>query len=103
MSTTLVVHCKRDRYDVYVGRPSKWGNPFAIGRDGTRADVIAKYEAWLLGQGQLLADLHELRGKVLGCWCAPQACHAEVLARLASAYEGPVVYESDKVRVVDLT
>jgi hypothetical protein len=68
---------------VYVGRPSKWGNPFVIGRDGTRDQVIAQYRAWITCQPALLADLHELRGKDLVCWCAPQRCHAEVLAELA--------------------
>ena len=79
-----VVHCKRERYDVYIGRPSKWGNPFVIGRDGTRAEVIAKYEAWIKTQPRLMASLHELRGKTLGCWCKPHACHGDVLARLAN-------------------
>jgi hypothetical protein len=78
-----VVHCKRERYDVYIGRPSKWGNPFVIGKDGTRTQVIAKYEAWLRRQPALMAALPELRGKVLGCWCHPHPCHGEVLARLA--------------------
>ena len=79
-----VVHCKRAKYDVYVGRPSKWGNPFTIGRDGTRAQVIAKYRAWILTQPALVeAARRELRGKVLACWCAPLACHAEVLAEIA--------------------
>ena len=80
----LVVHCKRARYDVYIGRPSKWGNPFAIGRDATRGQVIARYERWLRSQPELVAALHELAGKTLGCWCAPRACHGEVLARLAA-------------------
>ncbi len=40
-----VVHCKRKTYDVYIGRPGKWGNPFEIGKDGNRAEVIEKYEA----------------------------------------------------------
>jgi hypothetical protein len=79
-----VVHCKRAKYDVYVGRPSKWGNPFSIGRDGTRAQVIDKYRAWILTQPALVeAARHELHGKVLACWCAPLACHAEVLAEIA--------------------
>jgi len=82
-----VVHCKRKPFDVYIGRPSKWGNPFVIGKDGTRDEVIKKYEAWLRTQPALLAALPELRGKVLGCWCAPQACHGDVLARLAEAQE----------------
>jgi hypothetical protein len=85
MAHRLVVHCKRSRYDVYVGRPSKWGNPFHVGRDGTRAQVIERYERWLLDQPELVAALHELRGKTLGCWCAPQPCHADVLARYANA------------------
>jgi hypothetical protein len=82
-----VVHFKREPFDVYIGRPSKWGNPFAIGKDGTRADVIRKYEGWLRTQPALLATLPELRGKVLGCWCAPQACHGDVLVRLAEIHE----------------
>ena len=84
MADSNVVHCKRARYDVYIGRPSKWGNPFAIGRDGTREQVIARYERWLLTQPELVASLHELEGKTLGCWCAPRACHGDVLARLAA-------------------
>ena len=84
MKQTTVVHCKRSPYDVYIGRPSKWGNPFAIGRDGDRATVIRKYQQWLSQQPNLLAALKtELQGKVLGCWCAPQACHGHVLAELA--------------------
>jgi hypothetical protein len=78
-----VVHCKRKPFDVYIGRPSKWGNPFVIGKDGTRDEVIEKYEAWLRTQPDLLAALPELRGKVLGCWCAPHACHGDVLVRMA--------------------
>jgi hypothetical protein len=85
---TRVVHCKRERYNVYIGRPSKWGNPFAIGRDGSRAQVIAKYRAWVLARPELVAALPELRGKTLGCWCAPQACHGDVLAELAQSAPG---------------
>ena len=69
---------------VVVSRPSKWGNPFKIGRDGTREQVIAKYEEWLMKQPRLLAALPELRGKTLVCWCAPLPCHADVLDRLAN-------------------
>ena len=69
---------------VYVGRPTKWGNPFVIGRDGTREAVIAKYRAWILRQPALMAALPELRGKDLVCWCAPERCHAEVLIELAN-------------------
>lgn len=79
---TRVVHCRKSRYDVYIGRPSKWGNPFTIGKDGTRKEVIAKYRKWILSQPDLLRDLIELKGKVLGCWCSPLACHGDVLVDL---------------------
>jgi hypothetical protein len=78
----LVVH-KRQPHDVYVGRPSKWGNPFVIGRDGTREQVIRKYECWLSTDLKKQAKA-ELKGKVLACWCAPLACHGDVLARIAN-------------------
>jgi hypothetical protein len=80
---TRVVHCKREAHDVYIGRPGKWGNPFVIGRDGTREQVIAKYRQWLVSQAALVAALPELKGKTLGCWCAPNACHGDVLAEMA--------------------
>lgn len=72
---------------VYVGRPTKWGNPFVVGKDGTREEVIAKYRAWLRNHPDLtlLLIVKELRGKDLACWCAPEACHADVLLKLANA------------------
>lgn len=80
--TDWVVHCHTARYDVYIGRPGPWGNPFTIGRDGSREDVIRRYRDWILGQPELLVRLEELRGKVLGCWCRPRACHGDVLVEL---------------------
>lgn len=81
----LVVHCKKSTYDVYVGRPSKWGNPFEIGKDGTREEVIGKYKEWLFDNDELLSCIQqELKGKTLGCWCAPSACHADILLELAN-------------------
>jgi hypothetical protein len=70
---------------VYVGRPTKWGNPFEIGRDGDRAAVIAKHRAWLCDQPHLMAALPELRGRDLVCWCAPAACHGDTLMEFANA------------------
>jgi hypothetical protein len=70
---------------VYIGRPSKWGNPFVIGRDGSRADVIAKHRGWILAQSALMNALDELRGRDLVCWCAPLACHGDVLIDLANS------------------
>lgn len=65
---------------VYIGRPSKWGNPFVIGKDGTREQVIAKYREYLLANLELVAAAQtELRGKDLVCFCAPKMCHGDVL------------------------
>lgn len=85
-----VVHCKRESYDVYIGRPSKWGNPFSHIPERaecyvpTREHAVECYRRWILTQPDLLKDLHELRGKTLGCWCAPKPCHGDVLAELSS-------------------
>lgn len=86
MSQTEVVNCKGcvenvDDY-VYIGRPSKWGNPFQIGKDGSRVEVIKKYREWLKTQPELLDCLGELKGKKLGCWCAPNKCHGDILKEL---------------------
>ena len=85
-----VVHCKREPYDVYIGRPSKWGNPFTHSINGSlaqhrvssRDEAVSSYENWIRTQSELLDALPELVGKVLGCWCKPQACHGDVLVRL---------------------
>lgn len=82
-----VAAAKADGTFVRVDRRTRWGNPFHIGRDGSRYDVIRRYAAYLMTQPDLLADLSTLRGKTLACWCAPDACHAEVLR--AKAEEGP--------------
>lgn len=81
---------------VYVGRPSKFGNPFAIGRDGSRDEVVAKYRAWLMASPDLLkAAQRELSGKDLVCWCAPAACHADVLLEVANAEEAQKKYKCE--------
>jgi len=69
---------------VYIGRTTKWGNPFIIGRDGNRATVIAKYRNWIMRDQELLEQLGELKGKDLICHCAPQPCHGDILLRLAN-------------------
>lgn len=88
----LVVRCREDEYDVYIGRPSKWGNPFshlpdtlAQFRVKTRDEAIIAYAKWLMTQPKLIADAKaELRGKVLGCFCWPKSCHGDVLVRIAN-------------------
>lgn len=88
--TIRVVHCKKEPYDIYIGRAngslpqSKWANPFVVGKDCARGECINMFEEWIMTQPHLLADLHELEGKTLGCWCKPDKnCHGDVLARLA--------------------
>lgn len=66
---------------VYVGRGSPWGNPFVIGKDGDRAEVIRKFECFALPQ----MDLSALKGKDLVCYCAPAACHADLLLAKANS------------------
>ena len=85
-SMTKVVHCNVDSYDVYIGRPSMWGNPFPETDGQSRADVIAKYRDWLLNDidaQHVRYALPTLEGKTLGCWCKPKACHGDVLAKYA--------------------
>ena len=83
MKPTTVVNIRDGQpYDVFIGRPSKWGNPFKINRDGTREEVIEKYRRYILRQPALLHDLPELRGKRLGCYCKPLPCHGDVLVGL---------------------
>ena len=81
---TRVVNCKKEPYDVYIGRPSKWGNPFKIGRNGSRQEVILKYKEMIIANTELIKQIYlQLRGKTLGCWCKPYACHGDILAELA--------------------
>lgn len=74
-----IVHCKKEPFDVYIGRGSKWGNPFILGQHGTREEVISKYEAYIMNRPDLIQALPELINKTLGCWCAPKACHGDIL------------------------
>lgn len=83
----MIVHCKKAKYDVYIGRPSKWGNPFEVGVNGTREEVISAYEDCVRDQPDLMACLPELKGKILGCWCAPKPCHGDVLLKLLKEQE----------------
>lgn len=70
----------------YIGRPDILGNPFVIGRDGTRAQVIAKYAEWAPRQPNIMAELPKLAGKDLVCWCAPLPCHGDVLLKMAERF-----------------
>lgn len=74
---------------VYIGRGTMWGNPFKIGVDGTREEVIASYEALILSSSYHQNNIHQLRGKHLSCHCAPKACHGDVLLKWANKTDAP--------------
>lgn len=85
---TKVLNKYRDvipKGSVYVGRPTIWGNPYSIGKDGTREEVIAKHKASLLLDPVKLGLIKEkLAGKNLVCFCAPLPCHADILLEIAN-------------------
>lgn len=98
----IVVHCKKESYDTYVGRGSRWGNPYshkpntkALYIVPTLAEAVERFHDYLLGSPDLYQEVGELRGQVLGCWCAPPGgldaalppdavCHAQILAYYAN-------------------
>lgn len=79
-----VVNVRSTKPDVYIGRGSQWGNPFQINSQQDRTKVIERYREHLwaaIQHGDITLDeLRALDGKTLGCYCAPKACHGEVLA-----------------------
>jgi len=101
---TRVVHVKKEKYDVYIGRSGAvlepgmitqkvtygyFGNPFRIGRDGTREEVIAKYKVWfyerLKTDPEFKTRIEALKGKTLGCFCVPEKCHGNVIIEYLEA------------------
>lgn len=97
---TTVVNRRFQPFEVNIGRPSKWGNPYSHLDKGTlakykvstRQEAIEAYRKYITeGEGKhLLNDLHELKGKILGCWCKPAACHGDVLVQLIKEKFGDV-------------
>ena len=76
---------------VPIGRGTLWGNPYKIGRDGTREEVIEKYRVYivkrLLIEEGLVDELLKLDGEKLGCYCKPELCHGDVLVGLIEEYK----------------
>jgi ribA/ribD-fused uncharacterized protein len=93
MSVVNMYDLSKDQSNlVHIGRPSKWGNPFKMKIDrykgelkGERERVVLMYRLWINSQPQLLRALPELKGKNLGCYCAPKACHGDVLFEMANS------------------
>ena len=90
---TRVVNRRKEPFDVYIGRPSPYGNPFSDKPDtlakfrvASREEAIARFREWFLGQPDLIARARqELKDKILGCWCKPAACHGDVIAEIIDA------------------
>jgi hypothetical protein len=90
MSTTRVVNLRRDAFDQYIGRErgslgGYFGNPFQIGKDGTREEVIDKFTVYFYRRldvdPEFKKRVEELKGKRLGCFCFPKACHGDVIVQ----------------------
>lgn len=84
-------HKDKDPAAVYCGRPSPLGNPFVMGKHGTREECVSQYATWL---DERLADKSSPQRKLmvalfkrhkageeirLACWCAPLACHCDII------------------------
>lgn len=83
---TTVINVRDGNADVYIGRGSKWGNPFKMESEADRDDVCIKYEAYFWSKG-LFRDISELVDKTLGCYCKPKRCHGDFLAEVANFYQ----------------
>lgn len=74
-----------------IDRTTEFGNPFILGRDGSREAVLAKFRAYALERLRTdpawAASVEALRGLRLGCWCKPKACHGDVYVEIL---EGPL-------------
>jgi len=73
---------------VYIGRGSPYGNPFLLGKDGDRSEVIDRYREYLYSNKELLDKIiNELKGKDLVCFCKPKKCHGDILIEIANYEE----------------
>lgn len=81
-----------DSYDIYIGRGTLWGNPYQMGKEGTRDEVIAKFaydfeKRFLKLPEKFDENIEKLRGKTLGCHCKPAACHGDVIANYLNSQD----------------
>lgn len=78
MITKVINISSGEPYDVYIGRGSRWGNPFVIGVHGSREECIEQFKQLLINDENLIKDIDKLEGKVLGCHCKPKLCHGDI-------------------------
>jgi len=99
---TTVVNVNKEKCDIYIGRPSMFGNPYEIGKDGDRKQVINKYRSWFYKklENKWFHDrVLELIDKKIGCWCSPLECHGDVIVEYL---EGKDEIKND-TKTVDIT
>lgn len=80
---TTIINKYKEKGGAYIGRGSIFGNPYVIGRDGTRDEVIDRYQEWfnfMIKDKRFLSAILELKDCKLSCFCAPQRCHGDVIA-----------------------
>jgi hypothetical protein len=80
-----IVNLKYNRDCIKIDRSTIFGNPFRIGIDGDREEVIKKYEEWIMKDKQEILRnkmKKELKGKTLGCWCKPLSCHGDIIIKI---------------------
>ena len=88
--TTLINIHHGKRPHVYIGRGSAFGNPYVIGKDGSRAEVIEKYKKWFykrIKNQRFLKQVLALKGETLGCYCFPAPCHGDIIIEFLNNYK----------------
>lgn len=96
---TRVVNIRREKYDVYIGRPGPFGNPFHLTEARDRATAIDLFKGWVRAQPELMRRIRrELKGKTLGCYCKPNACHGDILVEIAEGRLGAVEHSKRRRR-----
>jgi hypothetical protein len=92
-----------DPNNVYIGRrgivyvegvryphhDSPFANPYKIGKNGDRDNVLALYRGYIYHnlriRPELVDTLRNMKGKKLGCWCKPAACHGDILVEIINS------------------
>ena len=78
-----IVNLHKEKYTHYIGRGSIFGNPFKIGKDGNREEVIKDFERWVRLYDKLKKDIYNLpKEAILGCFCKPKTCHGDIIIKI---------------------
>ena len=86
-----VVHCKKSAHDVYIGRPTIFGNPFVMKNESQRVEVLNKFRDYARTRMKTDTEFRDavlsLDGKTLGCFCSPKPCHGDVIGELLEEFK----------------